>query len=131
MTIFQLVHSFSKTQKLVDGLKHIIAINFDLPLVSKFPLGDRWQFHPFNVSQIIPAINSVGVFVATKGETEKNHPLEFWLITGLFLTVQGNHQFSRSLGQNGASRCRKIDEWSEGIFFPLSAKKDWEANNNA
>ena len=60
-----------------------------------------------------------------------NQPLKFWLITGLFLTVQGNTQFSRLVGQNGASRCRKIDEWSEGLSFPLSAKKDWEAKKNA
>ena len=60
-----------------------------------------------------------------------NQSLKFWLIKGLFLPVQGNAQFLRSPAKNGASRCLKIDVWSEGISFPLSAKKDWEAKNNA
>ncbi len=60
-----------------------------------------------------------------------NQPLKNWLITGLFLPIQGNHQFLGSLGQKEASRCRKIDQLSKGISFPLSVKKDWEAKNNA
>ena len=60
-----------------------------------------------------------------------NQPLKFWLNTGLFLPIQGNPQFLGSLGQKEASRCRKIDEWSKGASFPLSAKKVWEAKNNA
>ena len=60
-----------------------------------------------------------------------NQTLKNWLNTGLFLPFQGNHQFLRSLDQNGASKCRKIDEWSKGISSPLSAKKDWEAKKNA
>ena len=60
-----------------------------------------------------------------------NQTLKFWLNTGLFLPIQGNHQFLSLLAKNEASRCRKIDVWSEGISFPLSAKKDWEAKKNA
>ena len=71
------------------------------------------------------------MIVLTLVHSVSNQPLKFWLNTGLFLPIQGNHQFLRSLDQNGASRCRKIDVWSEGVSFPLSAKKDWEANNNA
>ena len=60
-----------------------------------------------------------------------NQALKFWLNTDLFLPIQGNHQFLGSPAQKGAYRCRKIDVWSEGISFPISAKKDWEAKNNA
>ena len=60
-----------------------------------------------------------------------NQTLKFWLNTALFLPFQGNAQFLRLPAQNRASRCRKIDEWSKGVSFPLFAKKDWEAKNNA
>ena len=60
-----------------------------------------------------------------------NQILKFWLNKGLFLPFQGNPQFLGSPAKNGAYRCRKIDVWSKGISFPLSAKKDWEAKNNA
>ena len=64
MTTFQSVHSVSKTQKLIDGLKRIIATSLDLPLVpkgnNKQPLGARWQQRPFTASQLIEAISQGG-----------------------------------------------------------------------
>ncbi|HEY9769822.1 MAG TPA: DUF3987 domain-containing protein [Coleofasciculaceae cyanobacterium] len=122
MTTFQSVHSVSKTQKLIDGLKRIIATDLDLPLVpignNKQPLGDRWQQRPFTASQLIEAINQGGVSVPIQGKTKKIHPLGFGLITGRCVTIEGNSHFLMALDQDGGSACRKIDELSEGRSLP-------------
>ena len=122
MTTFQSVHSVSKTQKLIDGLKRIIATNLDLPLVpignNKQPLGDRWQQRPFTASQLIEAISQGGVSVPIQGKTKKIQPLGFGLITGRCVTIQGNSYFLVALDQDGASAYRKIDELSKGRSLP-------------
>jgi hypothetical protein len=122
MTTFQSIHFVSKTQKLIDGLKRIIATNLDLPLVpignNKQPLGDCWQQRPFSASQLIEAINQGGVSVPIKGKIKKIQPLGFGLITGRSVVIQGNCHFLVALDQDGFSACRKIDELSEGRFLP-------------
>jgi len=122
MTTFQSIHFVSKTQKLIDGLKRIIATNLDLPLVpignNKQPLGDRWQQRPFSASQLIEAINQGGVSVPIKGKIKKIQPLGFGLITGRSVVIQGNCHFLVALDQDGGSACRKIDELSEGRSLP-------------
>ena len=122
MTTFQSVHSVSKTQKLIDGLKRIIATNLDLPLVpignNKQPIGDRWQQRPFTAAQLIEAISSGGVSVPIKNQTKKIQPLGFGLITGRKITIGGFTHYLMALDQDGASACRKIDELSEGRSLP-------------
>ena len=122
MTTFQSVHSVSKTQKLIDGLKRIIATNLDLPLVpignNKQPIGDRWQQRPFTASQLIEAISSGGVSVTIKNQTKKIQPLGFGLITGRKITIGGFTHYLMALDQDGASACRKIDELSKGRSLP-------------
>ena len=122
MTTFKSVHSVSKKQKLIDGLKPIIATNLDLPLVpignNKQPLGDRWQQRPFTASQLIEAINQGGVSVPIKGKTKKIQPLGFGLITGRSLTIDGKTHYLLALDQDGASACRKINELSGGQPLP-------------
>ena len=122
MTTFQSVHSVSRTQKLIDGLKRITATNLDLPLVpignNKQPLGDRWQQRPFTATQLIEAISQGGVSVPIKGKTKKIQPLGFGLITGRKVTIDGNTHYLMALDQDGASACRKINELSGGQ--PLS-----------
>lgn len=122
MTTFQSVHSISKKQKLLDGLKRIIAIDLDLPLVpignNKQPLGDRWQQRPFTATKLIEAISNGGVSVPIKGKNQKIQPLGFGLITGRKVTIQGNTHFLMALDQDGASACRKINELSGGQPLP-------------
>lgn len=122
MTTFQSVHSTPIKQKLLDGLKRIVATNLDLPLVpignNKQPLGDRWQQRPFSASQLAEAIEGGGVSVPIKGKTKKIQPLGFGLITGLKITVRGNSHFLMALDQDGGSARRKIDELSEGASLP-------------
>lgn len=122
MTTFQSVNSVSKTQKLIDGLKRIIATSLDLPLVpignNKQPLGDRWQQRPFTASQLIEAIEGGGVSVPIQNKTKKIQPLGFGLITGRSVTMQGNSHFLVAIDQDGDSARRKIDELSEGRSIP-------------
>ncbi|MGK7950541.1 MAG: bifunctional DNA primase/polymerase, partial [Xenococcaceae cyanobacterium] len=122
MTTFQSVHSISRTQKLRHGLKRIIALDLDLPLVpignNKQPLGDRWQQRPFTAPQLISAISNGGVSVPIKSKTQKIQPLGFGLITGRKVTIQGNSHFLMALDQDGASACRKINELSGGQPLP-------------
>ncbi len=122
MTTFQPVHSISRTQKLILGLKRIIATRLSLPLVpignNKQPLGVRWQQRPFTATKLIEAISDGGVEVPIKDQTKKIHPLGFGLITGREVTIQGNIHFLMALDQDGASACRKIDELSGGKPLP-------------
>ncbi len=122
MTTFQSVHSISRIQKLIDGLKRIIATRLDLPLVpignNKQPLGERWQQRPFTATKLIEAISQNGVSVPIKGKNQKIQPLGFGLITGSSLTIQGKTHFLMALDQDGASACRKIDELSGGQPLP-------------
>ena len=122
MTTFQSVHSVSKTQKLIDGLKRIVATSLDLPLVpignNKQPFGDRWQQRPFTASQLIEAIEGGGVSVPIQNKTKKIQPLGFGLITGRSVTMQGNSYFLVAIDQDGDSASRKIDELSEGRSIP-------------
>ncbi|MDJ0596192.1 MAG: bifunctional DNA primase/polymerase [Pleurocapsa sp. MO_226.B13] len=122
MTTFQSVHSVSKTQKLIDGLKRIIATNLDLPLVpignNKQPIGDRWQQRPFTAAQLIEAIASGGVSVPIKNQTQKIQPFGFGLITGRKITIRGFTHYLMALDQDGASACRRIDVLSGGQPLP-------------
>ncbi len=122
MTTFQSVHLISKKQKLIDGLKRIIATRLDLSLVpignNKQPLGDRWQQRPFTASQLIEAISDGGVSVPIKGKIQKIQPLGFGLITGREMTIEGNTHYLMALDQDGASACRKINELSGGQPLP-------------
>ena len=58
-----------------------------------------------------------------------SHFLKFWLIKALFLVVQGKHHFLRLLVLNGALKCHRIDERSQGTFLSFAAK-GWEAKKN-
>jgi hypothetical protein len=122
MTTFQSVNFISTKQKLIDGLKRIVATSLDLPLVpignNKQPLGDRWQQRPFTATKLIEAISSGGVSIPIQSKIKKIQPLGFGLITGRSLTIQGNTHFLMALDQDGASACRKIDELSGGKPLP-------------
>ncbi|MGL4884444.1 MAG: bifunctional DNA primase/polymerase, partial [Waterburya sp.] len=122
MTTFQSVNFISTKQKLIGGLKRIVAKSLALPLVpignKKQPLGDRWQQRPFTATKLIEAIEGGGVKIPIQGKTKKIQPLGFGVITGRSLTIDGNHHFLMALDQDGASACRKIDELSEGKPLP-------------
>ena len=122
MTTFQSIHFVSKTQKLIDGLKRIIATNLDLPLVpignNKQPLGDRWQQRPFTATKLLEEISQGGVSVTLKNRTKKIQPLGFGLITGRKISVGGFTHYLMALDQDGLSACRKINELSGGQPLP-------------